>query len=399
MNAAYRAWSQEQSWPTYYACLDLVVGLSHASAITDMVEQAGSLGIEQFLLRRNLLDAAPSIRRSDKVLCYDDLPKSGILARCRPVTTGSHAALWGAELGYEEVVLLGIDGRYVEMLPQAKREEGIELRIQRQAANPNYYFDEYQQVGDRYCVPNPGGGTHAIAWRRAARALDQRGVTVLNGSKASAIDRFETAKVTLVEGRLDVARLGCMPPGEPPAERSDPHDRVTAETVLSALAPAWYGRLWDPRGIASRRLAQRFGWRVLEQLPSSSDALRWDVLEAADPDDPNEDFGGVVVRGGGANAASLAQQLDQKWDLVAVLRRQGARVRLGAPDGSPLAPQDVLVALRERWPPMPSYASALEVAARPPHRRAAAFRRFRSWRSRAAQRVRSLVHVFAADRS
>ncbi len=62
MNAAYRYWHKINFRPTYYACLDLVVGLSHIEAIARMVAENR---VRRFLLRDN---ACKQIGASPRVI-------------------------------------------------------------------------------------------------------------------------------------------------------------------------------------------------------------------------------------------------------------------------------------------------------------------------------------------
>ncbi len=192
MNAAYRHWRRIGWHPRYYACLDLIVGLSHRQEIEAMVNGAERLGIDAFLLRGNLIRTLdPEARNSPRVIDFDRLSAPGGLLDLLPVTTGSHAALFGALLGYRTLALLGVDCNYVERVEGAEPREGIELElVSTPAHNPNYYFADYQQAGDRYNIPNPSPGLHVESWRAAGVRLRARGVEVWNASKRSRLDAF-----------------------------------------------------------------------------------------------------------------------------------------------------------------------------------------------------------------
>lgn len=188
LNAAYRYW-QTIGWrPTYYACLDEVVGLSHKDAIAELITEGK---IEQFLLRGNLVTALGSIGQTRKVLNFDALKLRQPLLSPPTITTGSHAALWMASMGFDQIVLLGIDGKYKELVDGAETRDGIELEIvETKQGNPNYFFDTYQQVGDRYNIPNPRPGLHVEAWHAAAAKLRDTEVDVYNANTRSAVTVF-----------------------------------------------------------------------------------------------------------------------------------------------------------------------------------------------------------------
>ena len=191
MNAAYRYWREINWWPTHYACLDLVVGVSHAKAIGEMISSAEELGIEQFLLRDNLIYELGDTALTDRVVNFDFLQRNHSVFSPPAVTTGSHSALWAAHLGYKQIVILGVDGHYKEIVSGASKVDGIELEIVSAEKNPNYFFDDYQQPGDRYCVPNPRPGLHVGAWGAAAAICEEQHCRVFNGNKNSEVRYFD----------------------------------------------------------------------------------------------------------------------------------------------------------------------------------------------------------------
>jgi hypothetical protein len=153
---------------------------------------AEQLGIELFLLRQNLIDALSSAaRQSARVVDFDAIAGEGGLLDVEPLTTGSHAALFGALLGYQNILLLGVDANYVEVVAGAQLREGTVLELTSQPAdNPNYFFEGYQTVGDRYNVPNPIPNLHVQCWRSVGARLAPRGVRIWNGSATSNVDAF-----------------------------------------------------------------------------------------------------------------------------------------------------------------------------------------------------------------
>jgi hypothetical protein len=190
MNAAYRHWQRIDWRPTYYACLDTVVGLSHAEGIRGLITERRSSPIRLFLLRHNLVAALGRDADDPRVIDFEALAAGTPLLQVMPITTGSHAALWGAVLGYRKMVVLGVDGRYQELVKGAVRREGQVLEIAEARENPNYFFDDYQRPGDRYHVPNPSPRLHLGAWDGAAAVLARDGAMVVNGNPQSAVTAF-----------------------------------------------------------------------------------------------------------------------------------------------------------------------------------------------------------------
>lgn len=189
MNSAYRFWRKIDWRPTYYTCLDTVVGISHKQAISELIDERR---IKKFLLRANLIRALGAHGRSENVVNFDAEAGRNETLAALPVTTGSHAALWAAALGYKRIILLGVDANYQEVVRGAAKRSGIELEIVAKADNPNYFFEDYQLPGDKYNIPNPRPGLHLAAWREAAVTLKRfhTDVSVFQANDQSAVEFF-----------------------------------------------------------------------------------------------------------------------------------------------------------------------------------------------------------------
>jgi len=196
MNAAYRHWERCNIYPTYYACLDLLVGLSHEKAIIDMVSRAEELQIKSFLLRDNLISRSDILQDSSYVVNYDKCFKSIPNRVLELVTTGSHSTVWMHSLGYKQIILLGIDVNYIEHVKgsQVILEDGeqYKLKVTQKKPNENYFFEDYQRVNDIYTVPNPVPDLHKAAWRRA--------VVYIEGHKAC----------SQIYNGSDISKLNCL---------------------------------------------------------------------------------------------------------------------------------------------------------------------------------------------
>lgn len=193
LNAAYRYWRDIDWRPTHYSCLDLVVGLSHIDAIEELIHEER---IEHFLLRENLIRALGNTAYTKRITAYEDLARRDLLFADPTITTGSGAALWGAHLGFRDIVIAGVDGNYKEVVDGASVRDGIELEIVRDSENPNYFFDGYQKPGDRYNLPNPTPDLHANAWRIAARKIYSLTQSrILNANPKSEVQYFPTVKL------------------------------------------------------------------------------------------------------------------------------------------------------------------------------------------------------------
>lgn len=171
MNAAYRFWDTIDWYPTYYTCLDDQLIQTHHGRIYDMWK-AGR--IRHFYLEGGFFDLHPdcigaagmtSLDQTVKVLHDRRGHSQGWDLIDHPafrthdhnkITTGAYAIRFATWLGYKRIGIAGVDLKYVEILPEAEAADGYSLKMKSTPkVNPNYFFDGYQQAGDRYNIPNP----------------------------------------------------------------------------------------------------------------------------------------------------------------------------------------------------------------------------------------------------
>lgn len=183
MNAAYRHWDRINWYPTYYCCMDTTVIISHASQIYRLIQEREHNKIQAFFLRENILEQYPDLSDQDSVFFLEKEQVHHPILQINLITTGAQSALWGAYLGYSQIFLLGIDSSYTEHIAGIKRVEGIVLELEKTPTeNPNYFFDDYQQAGDRFHVPNPNPEypVHIHSWLEANAKLQAAGVSIAN---------------------------------------------------------------------------------------------------------------------------------------------------------------------------------------------------------------------------
>jgi len=171
MNAAYRHWDRIKWYPTHYCCLDDQLIQTHHREI-DRLYTEGLVG--HFFLEGSFFELHPERLGNPAFLSFDQVSPYwhrtrghglGLPFIERPefqssdrnkITTGSYSVRYMAMKGHKRIALMGIDLKYVEVLPEAKPTQGVGLIMtETPASNPNYFFDDYQQAGDRYNVPNP----------------------------------------------------------------------------------------------------------------------------------------------------------------------------------------------------------------------------------------------------
>jgi glycosyltransferase involved in cell wall biosynthesis len=192
MNVAFRHWHKINWYPTYYICLDTVVTESQKDGICKLVKEQDKNGIQTFLLRKNLLKSYPKLKDNPSVLFFEDYLHSPAFEGVEPLSTGSHAALFGAMLEYKRICLLGIDCRYLQQITEAQKVDGHVLEMtSTPAQNPNYFIDDYQQKGDRFNVPDSLPDLHYQSWLQVGVKLKKLGVDVVNCNPKSRIDMFD----------------------------------------------------------------------------------------------------------------------------------------------------------------------------------------------------------------
>ena len=210
MNAAYRYWERINIFPTHYICLDDQLIETHAKEIHDLII---TKKVKTAFLIAKFLDYYPDMIKQDNVYFLESFHgerqkkiankgKGVPYIKSIPfqesdsskVTTGSYAIRYAAHLGYNNITILGVDLRYVEIIPEAKKVEGIKLIMESTPkSNPNYFFDDYQRAGDKYNIPNPdvhSGNLHVSAFEVLANDIVQYGwdAKVYNSNKKSILN-------------------------------------------------------------------------------------------------------------------------------------------------------------------------------------------------------------------
>jgi hypothetical protein len=160
MNAAYRYWETIDWYPDYYCCLDTELIKTHHNQITELMTSGK---IKKMLLAKSYFHLHPEMITNENMYTVEQLRNNLYFKSTKPnyITTGGYALRFAMYLGYDIVYVLGIDARYVEILPEAKKISNIKLQITKTPThNPNYFFDDYQRAGDHYHVPNPHCNIH-----------------------------------------------------------------------------------------------------------------------------------------------------------------------------------------------------------------------------------------------
>lgn len=190
MNVAFRHWHRINWYPTYYICMDNVMVETHKDNIYELVTEFSDR-IKLFFLRKRILEFYPDLETYPQVLFLEDYIVSPYFFQIT-ITTGAHASLFAAMLGYRVIYLLGIDLNMVERINESRSVKGIVLEItETPKNNPNYFIDDYQRKGERYNLPNPRPNLHYNSWVESKKILEKYGVDVINCNDKSKLDIFD----------------------------------------------------------------------------------------------------------------------------------------------------------------------------------------------------------------
>jgi len=153
---AFRDWERTGIYPTHYVCVDSVVCNHHRHKILEMIKEKRC---KTFFICHSLFnsDIGEELKKHDNVVSLQmyihskENPFRYLVDYC----SGTSAVLYGYCLDAKEINILGMDCKYEEFIPECiEQEDGTLKIIKTPTDNPNYYFNDYQQVDDIYNPPN-----------------------------------------------------------------------------------------------------------------------------------------------------------------------------------------------------------------------------------------------------
>ena len=194
MNSAYRYWEKHSWFPDYYISMDDKLIESHHLAMENLVldKKIRSAFFNDVMFDRWL----PELKKHPRVFSFGRIGPNKFFQSSddNKMTTGAWAVRFAAYLGFTEIYLAGIDCNYIEVLPEAEmKNDGSLEMVETPKENPNYFFDDYQQKGDKYNVPNPAvhqGRLHLDAFRVLKKdcLLYDYGINIYNLSEKSKLN-------------------------------------------------------------------------------------------------------------------------------------------------------------------------------------------------------------------
>lgn len=191
LNSAYRAYERMGWWPTYHGCFDYVVTDSHEENFINLIDNSPiercfyikdiSKNTENFQFV-NLLPYGSTNRWNSQAEDFMQFHDNG--------NSGANSCSAAACMGYKKIILLGVDCNYVEHVDGSTQKGTILEMEETPDSNPNYWFDDYQQKGDQYNIPD-GLSFHMPTWNAFAYRAAHAGIEVINCSPITNLRCFK----------------------------------------------------------------------------------------------------------------------------------------------------------------------------------------------------------------
>ena len=194
LNSAYRAYERMDWWPTYHGCFDYRVTECHRENFVNLIENSPikrcfyivNISDSPNLQYVNMKEYGSTNKWNNKLSDYAEFHDNG--------NSGANASSAAICMGYEKIILIGVDCNYVEFVEGSKK-DGAGLIIEKTPdVNPNYWFDDYQQAGDKYNVPR-GTDFHLPTWNMFAYRAAHAGIEVINCSPVTTLRCFKKMKL------------------------------------------------------------------------------------------------------------------------------------------------------------------------------------------------------------
>lgn len=297
MNAAYRYWERIGWYPTHYCCLDEEMIATHHAAIRSLLAEGR---VQTAFVTAKILEYYPELADDVRCVLFDSVHRPWFDRRGQSlglrfvddpafrssepwkVTTGAYAVRYGIFLGYRKLYLLGIDCHYVDGVVDARLVGDLTLELMRTPEhNPNYFFDDYQRVEDRFQIPNPpiyGDNLHLQSLELVRDDVTKNELAVdirvcSSSSKLVSHDVFpyedlDSAVGSVSEGSR-LAEEGVVVAEDPPAPVIGARSGGASTSARSWLAPrpSFYDRfyLWAKTSSPIVYIAGRAAMRCLRR--------------------------------------------------------------------------------------------------------------------------------------
>lgn len=185
LNLAFREFSRIDWAPTYFGSFDMNTAQRHSDELEKYISSEDR--ISKFFFPNKISSdnrvVRVRIKKDPKLLAtsFESFYTGG--------NSGIDACQAGLIMGYKKLIIVGVDADYNEILAESKQIKGY-LKIDKKIdKNPNYWFNDYQRVGDIYNQPK-ANIFHIPMWKRFADKVSNIGVDIVNCSSKSKVNCF-----------------------------------------------------------------------------------------------------------------------------------------------------------------------------------------------------------------
>ena len=201
LNSSYKKFAELDFYPTYFGCFDPKLIECHYDKFVQLMNDNNKIKKFFFLNENNKGQKQFSFQdeNNSRYQKINFLPpqesyinKSSFNKFYKMHNSGATAALISILLGYKNIILLGCDGNYVEQIPETRLIDASTKTLQilkTPEKNPNYWFDNYQEKGEIYSVPD-GNSCHMKGWELLYQASKIHNIEIINENTESKIPYF-----------------------------------------------------------------------------------------------------------------------------------------------------------------------------------------------------------------
>ncbi|MGB3533573.1 MAG: tetratricopeptide repeat protein [Microcoleaceae cyanobacterium] len=233
MNAAYRAYDRINFWPKYLGCFDALVCGHHSNNFKKLIRDSP---IEQFFFinfndKGDAIFVEPDILSSpkfQKIRFQHRTPEEKTRTDILSVsfeqfidmrTSGPNVIQVGLLLGYRKFIMLGVDQNYKEVVDGAKKDKHFHKLVMEKTPNrnPNYWFDDYQQKGDKFNRPNLTQ-SQMPSWNNLSQTLEclEIKAEIYNCSPITQLECFKKASLSFAINKLSNIKIDQLTPYRSP---------------------------------------------------------------------------------------------------------------------------------------------------------------------------------------
>jgi len=205
LNSSYKKFVELDFYPSYFGCFDPKLIECHYDKFVQLMNENNKIKKFFFLNENNKGQKQFSFQdenksRYQKINFLPPQEKyintSSFNKFYKMHNSGATATLISILLGYKKIILLGCDGNYVEQIPETRLIDASTKTLQileTPEKNPNYWFDNYQEKGEIYSVPD-GNSCHMKGWELLYQASKIHNVQIINENLESKIPYFKKTK-------------------------------------------------------------------------------------------------------------------------------------------------------------------------------------------------------------